>query len=63
MTDRVGGLINQDNVKEVLGLAVVGTAAALTAGAAAIPAAVARGWVAKRAIDGGAGLLTRTLVK
>lgn len=64
MTERVGApRVSREMIRDGLGIAALGTAAALTAGAAAIPTALARGWLGKQALNVGTDVLSKTLLR
>ncbi len=63
MADQVRSVLSRDSIKSALGLTVAIGATALVSGAASVPAAIARGWMGKKAVDVGADVLAKTLVK
>ncbi|MCK6550588.1 hypothetical protein L6R52_32420 [Myxococcota bacterium] len=65
MTERVRAqsTSTRDGIRETLGFAVTTGAVALSAGAAAVPTALARGWLAKKGVDVAADTLSKVLRK
>ena len=64
MADQVRSApVTRDSIKSTVGTGAAVVATALSAGASAIPSALARGWVMKRCVEAGADVLARTLGK
>lgn len=65
MSDRVRAqsTSTRETIRETLGFAVTTGAVALSAGAGAIPTALARGWLAKKGVDAASDTLSKVLRK